>query len=119
MRSFAVRHLEVTDRAAFEHNFMDAGVELILVKDAKLISSKLRRVQHEFERGVKVSQPADLPVSMRRCRRRSRRGSVAVAESTVHNLKIDECAQWSATCNEIMAIRQEYSKVSVFWCDKA
>jgi hypothetical protein len=31
------------------------------VKDTQLIRSKLRRVQYEFDQGVKVSYPADIP----------------------------------------------------------
>jgi 37-kD nucleoid-associated bacterial protein len=61
IRSFANRHLDLQDRAAYEKALSEAGVAQTFVKDTHLIRSKLRRVQYEFEQGVKVSYPADTP----------------------------------------------------------
>ena len=38
-----------------------AGVEAAFVKDVQLIRSRIRRMQYEFESGVKVSYLVDTP----------------------------------------------------------
>ena len=57
LRSFAESNLDVEDRNAFTSAMQGAGVESTFVKDVHLIKSRIRRMQYEFEAGVKVSYP--------------------------------------------------------------
>jgi hypothetical protein len=61
LRPFAEGNLDVEDRNAFISAMHEAGVESAFVKDVQLIKSRIRRMQYEFEAGVKVSYPADTP----------------------------------------------------------
>lgn len=61
LRPFAESNLDVEDRSSFISAMHDAGVESAFVKDVQLIKSRIRRMQYEFEAGVKVSYPADTP----------------------------------------------------------
>lgn len=61
LRPFAEGNLDVEDRSAFVQAMRDAGVAPSFVKDVDLIRSRIRRMQYEFEAGVKVSYPADTP----------------------------------------------------------
>lgn len=61
LHTFANNNLEVEDRAPFVSALQEAGVEAAFVKDIQLVRSRIRRVQYEFEAGVKVSCPADTP----------------------------------------------------------
>jgi hypothetical protein len=61
LNDFAKTNLETKDRAPFIKQLTEAGVDTSFVKDTKLISSTLRRLQYEFAQGVKVSYPANMP----------------------------------------------------------
>lgn len=61
LRGFANNNLEVADRNPFVRALQEAGVEAAFVKDIQLVRSRIRRVQYEFEAGVKVSYPTDTP----------------------------------------------------------
>lgn len=61
LAEFAQSNLATKDRAPFIADLTEAGVHTSFVKDTKLISSTLRRLQYEFAQGVKVSYPVDMP----------------------------------------------------------
>jgi hypothetical protein len=61
LRPFAESNLDVEDRNAFISAMQGAGVESAFIKDVQLIKSRIKRLQYEFEAGVKVSYPADTP----------------------------------------------------------
>jgi hypothetical protein len=64
IRAFADNNLDVEDRNAFVSELHHAGVEAAFVKDVQLIRSRIRRMQYEFEAGVKVSYPVDTPADV-------------------------------------------------------
>ena len=59
LRSFAENNLDLDDRNSFISTLHGAGVEATFVKDVELIRSRIKRMQYEFQAGVKVSYPAD------------------------------------------------------------
>jgi hypothetical protein len=64
LRAFADNNLDVEDRSAFVSELHHAGVEAAFVKDVQLVRSRIRRVQYEFEAGVKVSYPVETPADV-------------------------------------------------------
>lgn len=61
LKVFVKDNLDVEDRKRFVDAMHADGVDESFVKDIKLIKTRLRRLQHEFEAGVKVSYPVDTP----------------------------------------------------------
>jgi hypothetical protein len=60
LNDFVKDNLATKDRAPFIADMTEAGVHTSFVKDTKLISSTLRRLQYEFTQGAKVSYPIDM-----------------------------------------------------------
>jgi len=61
LKAFVKDNLDVDDRKRFVDAMQASGVNESFIKDVKLIKTRLRRLQHEFEAGVKVSYPVDMP----------------------------------------------------------
>lgn len=57
VRQFAAAHLDLDDRAAFEHAIVDAGVPTNVPKDVSLITNRIEAIQWLFEDGISVVAP--------------------------------------------------------------